>query len=77
MSYEWKKKGSQQRFLIGNSTTQDHLENQVVRGDALRIGIRVGRDGLRTEKNGDAFFEGGQGAEGAVAPYVGGWMDYL
>jgi hypothetical protein len=54
MSEEWKKKGSQQMFLIGNSTTQDHSEDQVVRGDALQI-IRVGGDELRTEKIGDAF----------------------
>ena len=47
MSLEWRKKGFQQRFSIGNSTIQGHLEDQVFQGDSLQIGIR---DELRTER---------------------------
>lgn len=41
----------------------------------LQIGIRV-EDKLGAERM-DVFFEGGQGAEGAVTPYVDGRMDGL
>lgn len=76
MSLEWRKKGFQQRFSIGNSTIQGHLEDQVFQGDSLQIGIRVGGDELRTERI-EVLFEGGQDAGGTVVPYVSGWMDFF
>jgi len=33
-----------------------------------------GGDEVTIDKKGGAFFEGGQGPEGAVVPYIEGWM---